>query len=408
MRYYFKKLVGAVLAATLIFTPLVVHASQAEVDRLKEESNKASQAVDEINKTKDAVEDAKDTLENQANTLTGTIGSLNSQITSVSGQISDTEENIAAIQNDLDVLNEQLETTQKSLDDQKSYMKKRIQYMYENKSTNQLVALLESGSIAELLKRIEYMSAITAYDNAAVEQFEATSRELQSTKEAIETKSADLSAYQDTLESKKNELHGLVSSTTTALNTTNEQIADTQEAIEALEDQLAEAKAYETKIRNQYQAAQVALAESLAGQYGGYSGGYSSTDDDVLLLAALIQAEADNQGYEGRLAVGSVVMNRVASGSFPNSIAGVIYATNQFAPVASGRVALILAQGPNSGCQQAAADAIAGSTNVDSLFFCTYSYAQSLHEQQVAEGKEGFLDRTEGRVINAHYFYNYK
>ena len=130
--------------------------------------------------------------------------------------------------------------------------------------------------------------------------------------------------------------------------------------------------------------------------------------DQVLTIASIIQAEAANQGDAGRLAVGSVVMNRVASSKFPNTVSGVVYASGQFAPVTSGRVALILAEGPNSACQYAASQAIAGNTNTDALFFCTYTYAQSLHDSQVAAGQEGFLDRTEGTTINAHYFYNYK
>ncbi len=149
------------------------------------------------------------------------------------------------------------------------------------------------------------------------------------------------------------------------------------------------------------------MAEKLAGEHGGYSGGYSTTDEETLILAALIQAEAANQGDAGRLAVGSVVMNRVASSKFPNTVSGVIYASGQFAPVTSGRVALILAEGPNSACQYAASQAIAGNTNTDALFFCTYSYAQNLHNSQVNNGQSGFLDRTSGIVINAHYFYNY-
>jgi len=385
-----------------------VHASQSEVDRLKQESENASKAVDDINNAKEQVEDAKEQLENQADTLSGTISNLNSQISSVSGEISDTEENIAIIEEDIEVLNEQLETTQASLDEQKESMKLRIQYMYENKSTNTLVNFLESGSLSEFLQRVEYMAMITEYDQQAIEKFETTQAELEETKAAILEKNDELSAYQETLESKKVELGSLVSTTTTALNTTNTQIADTQAAIEELEKQLEEAKAYEEKIQKDYQAAQVRLAESIAGESGGYSGGYSTTDEETLLLAALIQAEAANQGDAGRLAVGSVVMNRVASGSFPNTVSGVIYASGQFAPVTSGRVALILAEGPNSACQYAAAQAIAGNTNTDALFFCTYSYAQSLHDSQVANGQSGFLDRTSGVVINAHYFYNYK
>jgi len=262
--------------------------------------------------------------------------------------------------------------------------------------------------MADFLSRLEYAAQITAYDQKAVEKFEATEQQLEETKAAIQEKSEELSAYQDNLESKKTQLGTLVNSTSTALNTTNSQIADTQEAIAELEKQLEEAKAYEQKIQKQYQDAQVALAEKLAGEQGGYSGGYSTTDEETLLLAALIQAEAANQGDAGRLAVGSVVMNRVASSKFPNTVSGVIYASGQFAPVTSGRVAIILAEGPNSACQYAAAQAIAGNTNTDALFFCTYTYAQALHESQVAAGQSGFLDRTAGTVINAHYFYNYK
>ena len=368
---------------------------------------KASNAVNEINDTKKQVEDAKGQLEEQADSLSGQISNLNNQITSVVGEISSTEEDIAEVEADIDLLNEELSKTQASLDEQKESMKLRIQYMYENKSTNTLVNYLECGSISEFLQRLEYMSQITAYDQAAVKKFEETEAKLEETKAAIEEKSDELSAYQSNLKSKKNQLGTLVNNTSTALNTTNSQIADTQAAIEELEKQLDEAKSYEKRIQKQYQDAQVALAEKLAGERGGYSGGYSTTDEETLLLAALIQAEAANQGDAGRLAVGSVVMNRVASSRFPNTVSGVIYSSGQFAPVTSGRVAIILAEGPNSACQYAASQAIAGNTNTDALFFCTYTYAQALHQSQVDAGQSGFLDRTSGTVLNAHYFYNY-
>lgn len=382
-------------------------ASQSEVDRLKKESEDATQKVDSINQQKQQVEESKKQLENQAGQLTGQISNLNTQITAVTGEISAAEENIATIEADIDVLNTQLEETQSSLDTQKESMKARIKYMYENKSTNTLVNYVESGSITEFLQRLEYMSEITEYDQKAIQKFEETQKSLEETKSAISEKKTELSAHQNTLKSKKSELGTLVNSTTSALNTTNTQIVNTQAAIDELEKQLQEAKDYEKRIQQQYQSAQVALAEKLAGEHGGYSGGYSTTDEETLVLAALIQAEAANQGDAGRLAVGSVVMNRVASSKFPNTVSGVIYASGQFAPVTSGRVALILAEGPNSACQRAAAEAIAGNTNTDALFFCTYSYAQSLHDSQVAAGQVGFLDRTSGVTINAHYFYNY-
>ena len=402
-----RRCFAIILLIALCFSNNYAFASQSEVDRLKEESEKASDTVNEIDKTKKQVEDAKNQLENQANSLTGQISSLNNQITSVTGEITATEEDIAEVEEDIELLNEQLEATQASLDSQRESMKLRIQYMYENRTTNTLVNFLESGSIAGFLQRLEYMSRIAEYDQNAIAKFEETTNQLIATKSEIEDKQNQLSTYQDNLKSKKSQLGSLVNDTTVALNTTNGQIEDSKAAIEALEKQLEEAKEYEKRILKQYQDAQVKLAEKLAGEHGGYSGGYSTTDEETLLLAALIQAEAANQGDAGRLAVGSVVMNRVASSKFPNSVSGVIYASGQFAPVTSGRVALILAEGPNSACQYAAAQAIAGNTNTDALFFCTYTYAQSLHDSQVAAGQTGFLDRTSGVTINAHYFYNY-
>ncbi|MCR4693787.1 MAG: cell wall hydrolase [Pseudobutyrivibrio sp.] len=407
MKAKLRVFLTTLVIASLWFSTSQAFASQTEVDRLKEESQKASDNVKDIQNQKDAMEASKNALQGQANSLSGTISELNNQITNVTGEISATEEDIALAEADLAVLNGELEEIQASLDEQKKLMALRIQYMYEHKSTSTLVNLLESGSISGFLQRLDYMASIAQYDQNAIKEFETTQARLEITQADIARKQSDLAAYQDTLSAKKGELGVLVGNTTTALNTTNQQIADSQAALEQLEKQLEEAKSYEKRIQKQYQDAQVALAQKLAGESGGYTGGYTTTDEETLLLAALIQAEAANQGDAGRLAVGSVVMNRVASPSFPNTVAGVIYSNNQFAPVASGRVALILAEGPNSACQYAAAQAISGNINTDALFFCTYSYAQQLHNSQVAEGKSGFLDRTGGTVINAHYFYNY-
>lgn len=86
--------------------------------------------------------------------------------------------------------------------------------------------------------------------------------------------------------------------------------------------------------------------------------------NDVTLLAALIQCEAGSEPYEGKLAVGAVVMNRVRSGGYPNTISGVIYARGQFPPATNGKVAAVAARGPSASCVQAAQQAIAGATNV--------------------------------------------
>jgi SH3-like domain-containing protein len=117
-------------------------------------------------------------------------------------------------------------------------------------------------------------------------------------------------------------------------------------------------------------------------------GAVSADADEVKLLAALIQCEAGNQPYEGKLAVGAVVMNRVKSGAYPSSIYGVIYASGQFTPALNGHVAGVYNSGRiNDSCVQAAQAAINGETTVGS----------ALHFRRV-NGREGI-------VIGAHVFW---
>lgn len=112
----------------------------------------------------------------------------------------------------------------------------------------------------------------------------------------------------------------------------------------------------------------------------------STSSDDVSLLAAIIYCEAGNQSYEGMVAVGAVVMNRVYSPSFPNSIREVIYQSGQFTPASSGTLASALANGVPSACYDAAVAAMNGENPVGSaLYFNTGS------------GK--------GTKIGAHQFY---
>lgn len=86
--------------------------------------------------------------------------------------------------------------------------------------------------------------------------------------------------------------------------------------------------------------------------------------DDLRLLAALIQCEAGTIDYQGQLAVGAVVMNRVRSGAYPNTIYGVIYASGQFTPALNGKVARVYNNKVYDSCMQAAQEAINGGTNV--------------------------------------------
>lgn len=92
--------------------------------------------------------------------------------------------------------------------------------------------------------------------------------------------------------------------------------------------------------------------------------------DEATLLGALIQVEAGGQSYECQLAVGSVIINRVNSGRFPNSISGVIYQKGQFPGAHNGKVARVLSNGVKSSCMNAAYAVLSGTNNIgDYLFF---------------------------------------
>lgn len=86
------------------------------------------------------------------------------------------------------------------------------------------------------------------------------------------------------------------------------------------------------------------------------TGTVTANSNDLNLLARIIYAEARGEPYEGQVAVGAVVMNRLKNSSFPNTVAGVIYQSGAFDGVSDGQVNLT----PNDTAKRAAADSYNG------------------------------------------------
>ena len=100
----------------------------------------------------------------------------------------------------------------------------------------------------------------------------------------------------------------------------------------------------------------------------------SASADDLTLLASIIYCEAGNQPRDGKVAVGAVVMNRVASSSFAGNIRDVIYESGQFMPTWDGSMSSALANGVPSDCYEAAQAALNGENPVGgALYFNTGS-----------------------------------
>lgn len=96
------------------------------------------------------------------------------------------------------------------------------------------------------------------------------------------------------------------------------------------------------------------------------------TESDIELMAKLIYAESIGEPYDGKVAVASVVLNRVINPSFPNSIKEVIFQKNAFSCVKNGEIKAI----PNQACYNAVYDAIKGYDPTNkALFFYNPSTA---------------------------------
>ena len=100
----------------------------------------------------------------------------------------------------------------------------------------------------------------------------------------------------------------------------------------------------------------VLVSNDVGGQNISYAA--SSNSSDIQLMARAINGEARGESYEGQVAVGAVILNRVKSSKFPNTIAGVIYQSGAFTAVADGQINQPIAE--NSTVYKAARDAMNG------------------------------------------------
>ncbi|WP_025688166.1 cell wall hydrolase [Paenibacillus zanthoxyli] len=117
---------------------------------------------------------------------------------------------------------------------------------------------------------------------------------------------------------------------------------------------------------------------------------YAVSEEEVLLLQKIVMAEAEGEPYKGKVAVANVVLNRLRSAHFPNTIKAVIYQKHQFSPVANGRLKRVK---PNQDSIRAVNAALSGVKEVtdDTYYFLSLKLAQDLtvHHSQTFSEKIG-------------------
>lgn len=399
---------GVALALTLGFTSYAVP-DQSDVDNIQ---NEIDRQQDEIDKTKneiDATKDKKDRLQEAKSQMEAYLKDLNKQYSGLESQISELNKQIASKQEEIAKSQEELEEAKNTEEKQYADMKARIQYMYENPRSSFIEILLESGDFASALNRADYAERISEYDRDMLEAYAAHKAEIQEQEEKLEAEKEALDEMQASVEKKQKEVSALASSTSGKISKHVNDIAAAQADIDGKSNTLANQQevlkqliAEKKKIEAQIEAAKAAEIVGSLGDVTGVRttepeyvqyGAYSASEDEIKALATLIYCEAGNQGAEGQLAVGAVVMNRIRDPRFAQGdIMSVIRASGQFSPVTSGRFDLMLTDGAGSvteSCYNAARRAIAGESNVGNrTFFRTYANYPSLS----------------GLVIGAHIF----
>ena len=302
----------------------------------------ATETTTELENTTSGLESDLEGLHEDLTALNQELNSILSQIQKTSEELQNTREKLAVAKG--------LEKTQYDS------MKSRIKYMYEKGNASMLEMLFSSSSMAEFINRAEYYSAITEYDRKLLSDFAKNSALIAEQEEKLIEDQKLLASLQNDLDAKERKL--------------NEQISATSEELTTYQAKLEQAREDARRAEEEAKKDIDPVIPEVQRPSGGNSyetvweDAISFTEEDVELLAALIECEAGTSHYEGMLAVGAVVVNRMKSRHYPDSLYGVIYQPGQFPPARSGKVAKIIKRGVRDSCKEAARDALNGKNNV--------------------------------------------
>ncbi|MDD6058089.1 MAG: cell wall hydrolase [Clostridiales bacterium] len=378
-----KRAIGTMLVICM-FSAVNLYAKTTQ-----ESIDDAKNQIKNLQEQKENAQDKVDNLNDKKDDLESDLGSLNSQLSQIANSMNDLEAQITQKEEDISRAQQELEAAQERSGKQYEDMKLRIQFMYENASVSAWQVLLEAPSFLEFLNRTEYIAEINSYDRKKLAEFQELQEQIAEKKASMEKDKELLVAMQEDMKKKQSSVNGLILQTRENIAETAADISDAQSDVDEISKKLAEMIAYEEQLEIQKAKEDAERLAQIKEQEKEDTSGvvYVPEESDTYLLGAIIQCESEGEPYEGKLAVGSVVLNRVKSSYFPNTISGVIYQPRQFSPVASGRLAYRLEAGVNSECLRAAQEVLNGNITINSLYFRT---------------NNGIV---QGTVIGHHVFY---
>ncbi len=367
-----KIALGFAAVLLLCARPMNAYADNDKIAALEDQINKKKE---EQEQTRNEIDERKDELEELGETtegLKGQLNSLNASLTEVSNNLAMLESEIEIKNLEIDKALEELNEAQQTESRQYEAMKKRVKFMYEKRDFMIFEMLFGAESLADFLNHAEYIEKLSAYDRKKLDEFEAARQEVELAKAKLEEERASLEELRVSVEEEQERYSGLVNQTSGKISTYQQEMSQTEAEMLEYEKKLQEQKNDIAKLQEEL-AEERRLSQLAAQSAWRDISEITFAEGDRYLLANLIYCEAGNQPYEGQVAVGAVVMNRVMSSVFPDTVVGVIYQNRQFSPVASGRLALALSENhATNACYQAADAAMSGTTTVGNcLFFRT-------------------------------------
>ena len=393
-----KRRMFSALLILFLMIQMTVQADTGTKERVDLASKDTGSSVEELERQREEQQSQLDSLKEYQINLSDELTELNNGLQEISNELADTQDEIAAKNVEIEAAESRIAELTTRSESQYEAMKKRVQYMYENGNQSYLELLLGASSFSDFLNRMEYAKSIYDYDRQELSDYQDTLAELKQQKEDLETAKEELLAAEQTKQEQKSKADSLVAAQQQKISAAKSDVTDAETEIADTDAEIARQKAYEEELEAQKAKEDAARQEEIRRQEeelinsqqpdasdnnanpdgtstgdnttgSDTSGGGAVNASDVAMLAALIQCEAGGESYEGKLAVGSVVMNRVDSSYFPDTVVGVIYQSGQFSPVASGRFAVVLSSGADASCVQAATEVLAGTRTLNCLYF---------------------------------------
>ena len=358
---------GVILAILMLVS--VGGAAGVRADQISDLEDEISENEDKYNKIQkklDELEKAKDDLEEY-------IEKLNEATSEIEAVIEDLDNQIQEKTNEIADINSKIESIDSKIAQQYEAMKLRIKYIYESNDASYLDVLMSSNSMGQIFERMEYVSAITEYDHKQMEEYKQNLAEAKNVKEELEAEKAELARLVAEQEVQKANLEKAMADAAKNFANHQDQIdvalakAEEIEAeIEAGKNTVEQLKKEEERRKQEEERRKQEAANGTNNKIP-----YQQLDGDIKRMAAIIWCEARGESYEGQVAVGTVVMNRVESPRFPNTIEGVIKQKGQFSPYKSGKYDMALAmENMQQSCIDAAIEVIEkGTRSGPWLFF---------------------------------------